>query len=250
MQKEFKTFLAQIHPALLKTVVKILGGIMTDIANLHITSKGITITAIDMANVAMIRIQLEKTVFEKFEATEFEICIDMERLKKIVNLVEADDSITMKFDSRDNQFIINLDNLETRMGLVDLNETLTAPPTILNSSGHIVLHVNDIKRSITAAENITDTVILSIDPEKFEIKAEKNMDLVHLTLSKENLIEHNSETHHKNSYSTNYLSNIISCLNGENCIRLRFGNETQLQLDYNFSESGGHLIYVLLPRLE
>jgi proliferating cell nuclear antigen len=249
MRKESITFHAKISPSSLKEVVKILGGIMTDTVNLRNIPNGITITAMDRVSIAILSLKLNKVIFDKFDAADLNICIDMERLKKIVNLSTADDSITMRFDSKENQFDINLGDLKTSMGLVD-DERSIAPPAILNSSGHIVLRVNNIRRSIIAAESFSDIVTLSMDSEKFELKAEKNMDLVHLNLSKDKLIEHHTEVYHKNSYLTNYLSSIISCLNGENYIRLCFGNGTQLQLDYDFLEGGGHLTYVLLPRLE
>jgi len=244
-----KTLYAQISSALLKTVVRIIGGLQTDTAKLCVTPTGINIVAMDEAMVATMFLTLGYSIFEKFEAAEFEICIDLKRLKEIVNLVRTDDLITIKFDYKNNQLIINLDNLETRMGILDLNEMLNAQTSFLNLSGHIVLHIDELKRGIAAAEYVADSVFFSIDPEKFELKAENSANSAHLTLLKKDLIEHESNAIHKNTFATNYLSNIINVLNSENHIRLRFGNETHLQLDYDFSEQG-HLTFKLLPRVE
>ncbi len=250
MEKEKnKTLFAQISSVLLKTVVRIIGGLQTDTAKLCITPTAINIIAMDEAMAAMMFLTLGKSNFEKFEATDFEICIDLKRLKEIVNLIRTDDLIIIKFDYKNNKLIINLDNLETRMGILDHNEMLKAQTSFLDQSGHIVLHVDELKRGIAAAEYVADSVFLSIDPEKFELKAENNANSAHLTLLKKDLIEHESNAIHKNTFATNCLSNIINVLNGENRIRLRFGNKTHLQLDYDFSEQG-HLTFKLLPRVE
>ena len=244
-----KTLYIQISSALLRTVVRIIGGLKAETAKLCITPTRINIIAFDNAMVAMMFLTLEQSIFEKFQAAQFEIDVDLNRLKEIVNLARTDDLITIKFDYKNNQLVINLGNLETRMGILDFNEGLNAPPSLLNQSGQIVLHVDELKRGIAAAEFVAESVSLSIDPEKFELKAEDNANSAHLTLSKKDLVEHESNAIHKNTFSTYHLSNIINVLNGEYCIRLCFGNGTHLQLDYDFSEKG-HLTYVLMPRVE
>jgi len=244
-----KTLYAQISSVILRTVVRIIGGLQAEAAKLCITPTGINIIALDGARVAMTFLSLEQSIFEKFQATPFEICIDLKRLKEIVDLARTDDLVTIKFDYKNNQLVIDFGKLITRMGILDINEELKEPPSFLNSSGQIVLHVDELKRGIVAAEYVAESLSLSIDPEKFDLNAEDYANSAHLTMLKKDLIEHDSNAIHKNIFSTNHLSNIINVLNGEHCIRLRFGNETHLQLDYDFSEKG-HLTYILLPRVE
>lgn len=243
-------FNVKISQVLLKTVFKILGGLQTDKIKLCITPKDITIVAFDESMVAKLDLKLEKSAFEKFEATEFEIGLDLKNLKKIVNLALTNDTIAIKFDNKKSHLILELNNLKTRLGIIDINEIPEARPSILSSSGYLVLYVKEFNRAITAARDIADSIVLRLDKEKFELDAEKDTDSMQLSLSKKDLMEHNSDASHKNSFSSKHLSNIIGCLNDKNLIRLRFGNETPLQLNYDFSGGVGHMTYVLLPQVE
>jgi proliferating cell nuclear antigen len=224
--------------------------LLTDTAKLCITPKYLTIKAIDGATVAMINIKIGKAVFKKYNATNFELGLNLDRIKKIIDLGNADELIDIKFIQENNQLGVSIGEFKTLMGIVDFSEFPIFKPGSMNATGKVTLKVDKLKRSIIYSDDISDVVVLGIDRNKFELRAEENVNAVKLRLKKTDLEKLQSSVYYQNLYSSKYLKNLFQCLEDESFVEMCFGDETPLQIVYDFPYSGSSMTYFLCPRVK
>ena len=71
------------EPVLLSKVIDVVSELVTEV-KIKFNDFGMSITAIDPANVAMVRFKLPKSAFSQFEAGNETLGINLENLKKIL----------------------------------------------------------------------------------------------------------------------------------------------------------------------
>jgi DNA polymerase III sliding clamp (beta) subunit (PCNA family) len=242
-----KVFHVKICATLLRILIRI-SSLLTKTATLYITPSGITISAIDDSQIAMVKLTVQNNAFEKYHATRFKLGLDLDRLKTIINLANPYEIIEMKYVQ--NRLFVSIEELQTRMGIIDLKNIPDINTAILNASGHSILKSDKLKRGLMASHDIVDSVVLGIDCNKFELRAEKDVNTVRLQLKKEDLIELESAAYFESIYSRKHLQDIIQCLPSESLIRVQFGDRTPLKIDYEFPNEAGQMTYFLMPEVE
>lgn len=140
-----KIFHAQIGSIPLKNFVKITG-LLTDTAKLYITPKDISIKAIDKAKVALVNINIGKSVFDKYNATTFELGLDLDRIRKIIDLAKANELVDIQFIQEKNQLVVAIGELKALMGIVDFRDIPDLNPEIMEVSGKVTLKAGQLKR--------------------------------------------------------------------------------------------------------
>ena len=225
-------------------------GLLTDTAKLYITPKDISIKAIDKAKVALANINIGKSVFDKYNATTFELGLDLDRIRKIIDLAKANELVDIQFFQERNQLVVTIGELKALMGIVDFRDIPDSKPEIIEESGKVILKADQLKRGLIVSDDIAEDVVLGIDRNKFLLKAEKDANAVELRLIKSDLLELESEVYHESGFSCKYLKDLFQCLNDESVVQICFGSETLLRIDYDFPYPGSHLTYFLCPRIE
>ena len=198
----------------------------------------------------MANINIGKSVFEKYNATTFELGLDLDRIRKIIDLAKANELVDIQFIQEKNQLVVAIGELKALMGIVDFRDIPDLNPEIMKISGKVTLKVNQLKRGLIVSDDIAEDVVLGIDRNKFELRAEKDANAVELRLTKPDLFELESEIYHESAYSSKSLKDLFHCLEDESLVQICFGNETPLQIDYDFPYPGSHLTYFLCPRIE
>lgn len=244
-----KIFQAKINPILFKIIIKI-AALLTDTAQLIISPHGIEIVAVNDAMTASAKLNVKEDVFEEYKATEFRIGLDLDRIRKILEIAKGIESIDIKFNQNSNQLTIAIDELKVRMGIIDLKHTPQANPAILSEYGYTVFKVDKLKRSLILSTDISESVVLGMDRNKFEVRTEKDVNAVELRMKKEDLFELESKAYYENLYESSILRDLMQCLSSESAIAIRFGDDTPLQIDYDFSYEGARFRFFLLPMIE
>ena len=71
---------------------------LVDEAKFKLTKEGISVRAVDPANVAMVAFDLNAKAFETFEASDSEIGVDLIRLMDILGMTSKDDKIELNLN--------------------------------------------------------------------------------------------------------------------------------------------------------
>ena len=111
-------FKAQVRSEVLKELLAVVQTLV-DEAKFNISKDGIQIKAVDPAHVAMVEMSLDAGAFEKFEADESELGIDIEKLSDVLKLAKAGDVVSMDLDEQKNRMVFRVDNITRRMSLVE-----------------------------------------------------------------------------------------------------------------------------------
>lgn len=225
-----------------------LANLLSNIATLHITTSGLTISAMDQYQIAMAKLMVQKTSFETYDATRFKLGLDIDRMKKIVDLAKSNEIIDVQY--KQNQLVVSIEEIKTKMGVIDLFNIPDVNSVILNNSGHALLKSDKLRRALIASNGISENVLLGIDREKLELRAKKDVNSVKLRLKKEELIELESKQYHESRYPIKHLENLFQYLPNDAIVQISFGDQTPLQIVHDFDNGMGHMIYNLVSFIE
>src|SRR3989344_8684257 len=83
------------NPGLLSRVVEIISELVTEV-RIKVNESGLSITAMDPANVSMVRFMLPKKSFSVFETGEEVLGINLDNLKRILKRSNSPSSLVME----------------------------------------------------------------------------------------------------------------------------------------------------------
>jgi proliferating cell nuclear antigen len=242
-------FNAQIKSERLKDTAEVLS-VMVKEAKLRLMPQGISVNAVDPANVAMVSLDLTKDAFDSFEATDGEIGIDLVKLNGIMEMAAKDDIIKLELDENAHKLIVQMRGLAYTISLLDPSSIRKEPKVpILDLPAHIVLKGEDFKRAIKAAEKVGDYMDIGVKGDVFFMEADGDTDKVLMELRKEQLIDIASGEA-KSLFSLDYLSDISKTAGKAGEVTLDVGKDYPMKINFAFAEGRGHASYMLAPRVE
>jgi proliferating cell nuclear antigen len=242
-------FSAKVKSEVLKGIIDVTSPLVNEV-KLNITSKGLSIRAVDPAHVAMVDLHVDKKAFEEFKADDSELGIDMDKLGSIMRLSISNDIISLEYDEKTNRLIVSIGNLVRKMALIDTAGMPDPKMPNLNLPAKIILKASELNRGVRASEAVSDHLALSVNKDYFELFAEGDTDTVNLKLSKDLLLQMEAPEKCKSLFSIDYFSNMIKPIKGEEPITILLGTDNPTQLEFNFAENKGHVTYLLAPRIE
>lgn len=154
----FKT----IQASALKSCFEVLKEIINDV-NIFFTSKGITITALDTAKVALINMKLEADNFEEYECKEpIKAGVNVSNFFKILKFISNSDVLTVTINDVDNMKIqiendVKNSNTKFNLKLLWINEDELQIPEIKPTAVTIMPSV-DFQRICRDMSNIGNEV--------------------------------------------------------------------------------------------
>ena len=242
-------FNVKVKSDVLKGIIDVVSPLVNE-AKFNITSKGISLRAVDPAHVAMVDLQVKDKAFEEYKANEMELGIDMDKLASIMRLSGSGEIITLEYDEDTNRLIIKIGNLVRKMGLIDTAGMPDPKMPNLNLPAKVVLKASELNQGVRASEAVSDHLSLTVDKDNFELYAEGDTDTVNLKLPKDLLLELNTTTKCKSLFSIDYFSNMIKPVKGEDPITIMLGNDNPIRVEFNIADNKGHVTYLLAPRIE
>ncbi len=223
---------------------------LVDEAKLKLTPEGLSVRAVDPANVAMVSLDLARDAFESFEATEGELGIDLTKLNGIMEMAEKDDNIEIDLDETAHKLIIRMRGLSYTMSLLDPSSIRKEPkvPT-LDLPAHIVIRGEDLKRAVKAAEKVSDYMSIGVRGDVFFMEADGDTDNVQLEMTKDQLIEL-KPGEAKSLFSLDYLSDISKIAGKTPEVKIDVGRDYPLKIRFKIAQGQGDVSYMLAPRVE
>ena len=223
---------------------------LVDEAKFRITPEGITVKAVDPANVAMVSFELSKDAFDSFEASEGELGIDLTKLGSILDMADKADNIELELDENTHKLVIIMSGLSYTMSLLDPSSIRKEPkvPT-LDLPVRVVIRGEDVKRAVKAAEKVSDYMSIGVNGDLFFMEAEGDTDKVLVEMTKDQLIDIKSGEA-KSLFSLDYLLDISKIAGKSGEVTLDIGKDYPLKLNIKIAEGYGEVSYMLAPRVE
>jgi proliferating cell nuclear antigen len=224
-------------------------GIISELVNevkIKLLEEGMSIIAVDPANVAMVIFKLPRTSFSEYEAGNEVWGINLDDLKRILKRASLSSSIVIEqednqlnisiFDKVKRNFILSLTNIDTE----DKDE-----PS-LNFGCNVELNSEIFAQSIEDCTVVSDSCALIAGENFFIIEASGSINSFRAEISSD---ETNSiQGIGKSKYSLEYMSKFIKAQKISPKVKISFSDDYPLRLDFAGEKMG--IGFILAPRVE
>jgi len=226
---------------------------LVDECKLQLSESGMSITAVDPANVAMVDMEIGASSFESYSADDATLGINLERLEDVLSMGDSGDLVSCSLDQETRKLDIDIGGLSYTLALID-PDSIRQEPDIpdLDLSATVVLEGEQISRGITAADLCSDHVDLraDADTETFHIAAEGDTDDVDLGLGDEDLLSAQVEDSVESMFSLDYLSDMDRAIPSDAEVSMRLGSEMPVKLRYSVAGGEVEVVNMLAPRIQ
>ena len=234
------------NPLLLSKVVELISNLVIEV-KFKIDSSGMSVVAIDPANVAMVRFFLSKNAFSQFdlEAKQEIWGVNLEDLKKILRRLGIKSSLILKRE--ENRLNIEMSDKIKRnftLNLIDIKSEDKEMPT-LEFSARVEMNSIDLIDAVEDCAVVADACSFIVENNNFIIEA-KNLNSARSEFSGDevNIKAENC----KSKYSIEYLNKFMKGSKLCDKTVLNFANDHPLRMDLKIENM--ELNFILAPRVE
>ncbi len=232
------------NPTILSKVVDLISELVTEV-RIKITDLGLSIIAMDPANVSMVGFWLPKTAFSQFESGEEVLGVNLDNLKRILKRCGAGSSLLL--EKKENLLEIQIQDRIRRnftLSLIDIDsEDKDMPSLEFNST--VELNSLDLIASIEDCAVVGDACTFSIKDGKFVIEAQGlNSAMSEFSGDEARIQAENC----RSKYSLEYLQKFIKGAKLVERSVLKFADDHPLRIDYKTPQM--ELSFILAPRVE
>jgi len=232
------------NPILLSKAIELISELVTEV-RLKVNEFGMSITAIDPANVAMVGFKLPKSAFSQFETDDESLGINLDNLKRILKRCGVGSSLIL--EKKENLLDIQIQDRIKRnfsLSLLEVEGEEKDMPD-LEFSSRVELNSIDLIASIEDCVVVADACSFIIEDGKFVIEA-KSLNSARSEFSGD---EANIQAENcKSRYSLEYLQKFVKGAKLCEKTILNFANDHPLKMELR--TSGMELSFILAPRVE
>jgi proliferating cell nuclear antigen len=226
--------------------------VLVDECKVHLDEEGLSIRAVDPANVGMVDLTLAASAFESYEADGELVGVNLSRLMDIAGMADSDQLVQLELEEETRKLHIQIDGLEYTLALID-PDSIREEPDIpdLDLPARVVLEGRDIDRAVTAADMVSDHIALGVDEteELFYVDAEGDTDDVHFELGTADLIDLTAGPAHS-LYSLDYLKDMNKAIPSDAEVTVELGEEFPVKMHFDIAEGQGSVTFMLAPRIQ
>lgn len=232
------------NPGPLSKAIDLISELVTEV-RIKVNNSGLSITAMDPANVAMVNFVLPKSSFSAFEADEETLGINLDSLKRILKRCGSTSTLLLeKKESLLNLEIQDRIKRNFKLSLIEIDSEEKEMPK-LEFASEVELSSQDFSDSIEDCLVVADACAFIIKDGKFIVEAKGLNSAMSEFSSDEARI---SAEDCKSRYSLEYLQKFTKGAKLNDKVLLKFANDHPLRMDIknNFME----LSFILAPRVE
>jgi proliferating cell nuclear antigen len=236
------------NPALLSKAVDLISELVSEV-RLKVTDFGMSITAMDPANVSMVGFKLPKSAFSEFQS-DFEVLgINLDDLKKILKRCKAGSSLILS--KKENVLEIKIVDKILRnftLGLIEIESEdidFSEKVSRMEFSSKVDIVSQELIDSIEDCAVVADSCTFSIQEGSFKIRA-KGMNSAESEFSGDEAKIEAEDCASK--YSLEYLQKFMKASKLSDHTTLQFANDHPLRLDVQANQVS--LSFILAPRVE
>ena len=234
------------HPKLFSEIVGIISELVLEV-KLKVTKDGLSILAIDPANVAMVSFKLPNTAFSELEVEGKEVLgVSLDSLKAVLRRIHSGSVLIIT--KEENELKLQIKDKVTRefnLALIDVEGEDKEVPN-LEFTSKIEMSSIDFSEVIEDCSIVADSCSFVSESDKFVIQAKGSLNSFKSEFSSDEL---NIEAENASSkYSIEYLQKMIKATKLTDKVKINFSNDYPLKLDFitPFIE----LSFILAPRVE
>jgi proliferating cell nuclear antigen len=237
------------NPAILTRTVEILSELVTEV-RIKVNEFGMSISALDPANVALVGFKLPRSAFSQFETSPEILGINLDSLKKILKRAGTGSSLILEKQENMLNILIqdrikrnfNLSLIEVESEDVDFNSKIAN----MEFTAKIEINSNDLIDSIEDCAVVSDACSFKILNGKYIIDARGLNSAKSEFSGDEAKIEASENSRSK--YSIEYLQKFMKGAKLCDKTIIRFAENHPLRLDFKTEHM--ELGFVLAPRVE
>ena len=232
------------NPTLFSKSIELISDIVLEV-RLKINEFGLSIVAIDPANVAMVGFKIPKSAFSEFESGEEVLGVNLDNLKKI--LKRAGQKSSLILEKKENFLEINIEDKIRRtfsLNLIEVEGEEKEMPN-LEFSAKVVLESPDFVGAIEDCAIVSDACSFTVEEGKFIIEAKE------LNSARNEFSGDIAEINAENCTARYSLEYIQKFLKGSKLFpktTLNFANDHPLRMDLRDEHLS--LSFILAPRIE
>ncbi len=238
------------EPKILTDIVSIISDLVTEV-RIKINKSGLSIIAIDPANVALVSFKLPAEVFSQLEVEEETLGVSLDSLRSILRRCSPGGSLILQTDGN----ILNVQiqdkiKREFKLSLIEIESEEKAMPD-LEFSSKIEMSGVDLAEAIEDCSIVADSCSFISQSEKFIIEAKGSLNSAKSEYSGDEVKIENKEGESgeiKSKYSLEYLQKFIKATKIAEKVRIGFSADYPLKLDFKTPKV--ELSFVLAPRVE
>jgi len=231
-------------PTTLSKVIEVISELVTEV-RIKVNEFGMSITAIDPANVAMVKFRLPKAAFSQFETGSEVLGINLDSLKRILRRCGSGTSLIL--EKRENFLNIQvIDRIRRNFGLnlIDVEGQEKEMPT-LDYSARVEIASMDLISSIEDCVVVSDACSFAIKKGEFIIEA-KGLNSARSEFSGDEAKIEAEDC--KSKYSLEYLQKFMKGAKLCEKTVLHFANDHPMKIDLKTEHM--ELNFLLAPRVE
>lgn len=232
------------NPLLLTKAIEIISELVTEV-RIKINEFGLSIVAIDPANVAMVGFKLPKSAFSQFEAGTDVLGVNLDNLKKILKRAGAKSSLIL--EKKENLLSIRISdriNRNFNLALIEIESEDKEMPN-LELSSRVEINSLDFVDSIEDCAVVDDACSFIVKEGKFIIEA-KSLNSAKSEFSGDEVKILAEDC--KSRYSLEYLSKFLKGAKLADKTILNFAQDHPLRIDIKPEHM--ELKFILAPRVE
>lgn len=234
------------NPKAFSEIINIISELVLEV-RIKVNEQGMSILAIDPANVAMISFKLPTSSFSVLEVEKEEILgVSLDSLKAVLRRVKSGGVLTITKEENEIKLeIIDKIKREFNLALIDIESEEKQLPN-LEFASKIEMPSLDFSEAIEDCSVVADSCTFVSEPDKFIIKAKGSLNSFKSEFSSDELQIVAEEAHSK--YSLEYLQKMVKATKLTDKMKINFSNDYPLKLDFvtPFLE----LSFILAPRVE
>ncbi len=237
------------NPKILSDIVSIISDLVLEV-RIKVNKHGMSIVAIDPANVALVSFKLPAEAFSQIEVEEETVGVSLDSLKSILRRCSAGSSLILQ--TEDNILKIQIQDKikrEFKLSLIDIEAEEKAMPN-LEFSSRIEMSSVDLSEGIEDCSIVADSCSFVSQPDKFTIEAKGSLNSAKSDFSSDEAkIEARGEGKEiRGRYSLEYLQKFIKAAKLTEKTILSFSGDYPLKMEFKTPKM--ELAFVLAPRVE
>jgi len=242
-------FKAEIKFESLHEMLGALNVLITE-ACLNITENGISVKAVDPANVAMVAIDLSCDAFVSYQATDCVLAVDTRKLSGALEIAGKGDIVGIELDEENHKLAVRVRGVSYTLSLLS-PESVRKDPKIpkFEFACEVTLPSAELKTLTKASEKISDYVYIGHDEGGFFALAVGDTDDLKIKFPADK-IEIIKSGMAKAMYALDYIHNVSKTVGIANVVNLQLKTDFPLRVSFKIAEGHGNVEYTIAPRVE
>jgi proliferating cell nuclear antigen len=239
------------NPKILSDIISIISELVTEV-RIKVNKDGMSIVAIDPANVALVSFKLPYSAFSQIEVEEEILGVSLDSLKSVLRRASSTSSLILQ--TEDNILKIQIQDKitrEFRLALIDIEQEEKSMPN-LEFTSNIQMSGVDFAEAVEDCSVVADSCSFSSKEDKFIIRAKGSLNSAKAEFSSDEVkIKEKKDKNEKeiiSRYSLEYLQKFIKATKLTDKVSLNFSKDYPLKME--FKTPNMELSFVLAPRVE